>query len=297
MPAEWPDYELIDFGAGRKLERFGERVFDRPAPQATETAKADPGRWNAAHWRFDGDRVGGGAWKAGPAGGGSAEQSTPLRCPLGETPGPDVNGFLLQISPSPAGQVGVFPEQFENWRWIAAQVRRAPQPLRVLNLFGYTGGSTLAAAAAGAQVTHVDASRPAVTQARANAAGSGLGGAPIRWIMEDAARYCQREVRRGARYDAVVLDPPSYGHGPKGEPWRLANDLLPLLADIGTLVDRRPRFLLLTCHTPGVGPAELAAYLSEGIFGGCSQAPRSAPMQLFDNQRRALFSGVAASWP
>lgn len=296
MPAQWPDYELIDFGAGRKLERFGERVFDRPAPQSSETAKANPGVWKAAHWTFAGDRVGGGEWKPGPAAGGAAE-ATPLRCPLEEPTSPSAACFVLQIAPAPAGQVGVFPEQFENWRWIAAQVRRAAQPLRVLNLFGYTGGSTLAAAAAGAQVTHVDASRPAVAQARANAAASGLAEAPVRWIVEDAARYCQREVRRGARYDAVVLDPPSYGHGAKGEPWRLAGDLLPLLADIGKLVDKRPRFVLLTCHTPGVGPAELAAYLSEGIFGGCSQAPRSAAMQLVDSQRRALPSGLAASWP
>src|SRR5690606_31286241 len=142
---------------------------------------------------------------------------------------------------------------------------RPGDPPRVLNLFAYTGGSTLAAAAAGAEVTHVDASKPSVELARQNAERSGLAAAPVRWIVEDALRYCQREVKRGSCYDAVILDPPTYGHGPKGPSskgtsWRLERDL-PLLLDLcATLVDRAPKFFLATCHTPGVGPAELSAY-------------------------------------
>ena len=203
----------------------------------------------------------------------------------------------MTLEPLPSGQVGVFPEQLANWRWIASRVAAHDPPLNVLNLFAYTGGSTLAAVAAGATVVHVDAARSVVNRARQNAAASGLGDEPARWIVEDVMKFCRREVKRGNRYDAIILDPPTYGHGPKGEEWNIRRDLLPLLELCGELTERRPKFLLLSCHSPGIGLAELSAYLSEGIFGSCGQPPRTMELSLVAADGRRLPSGVAARWP
>jgi 23S rRNA (cytosine1962-C5)-methyltransferase len=203
----------------------------------------------------------------------------------------------MELEPLPSGQVGVFPEQATNWRWIAERVAAHGQPFNVLNLFAYTGGSTLAALAAGAAVVHIDAARSVVNRARQNAAASGLGDEPARWIVEDSLKFCRREVKRGNCYDAIVLDPPTYGHGPKGEEWNIKRDLLSLLELCGELTERRPKFVLLTCHSPGIGPAELSAYLSEGIFGACGQPPRTGELFLETPEGRRLPSGVFARWP
>jgi 23S rRNA (cytosine1962-C5)-methyltransferase len=170
--------------------------------------------------------------------------------------------------------------------------------LRVLNLFGYTGGSTLAAAAAaGAEVVHVDAARSVVERARENAALSDFAERPIRWIVEDALKFCRREVKRGNKYDAVILDPPTYGHGPKGEAWKIGEHLLPLVQACGELTAESRAFVLVTCHSPGIGAAELSAYLSEGIFGHCGQPPKSGELYLETADARRLPSGVFARWP
>jgi 23S rRNA (cytosine1962-C5)-methyltransferase len=167
----------------------------------------------------------------------------------------------------------------------------------VLNLFAYTGGSTLAAAAAGAEVTHIDAAKNVVAWARENAKASGLGEAPIRWITEDAAKFVRREVRRGNRYDAVILDPPSYGHGPKGEAWKLSTDLPALLSGCTELMADRKAFFLLTCHTPGFGPAELEALVSDTLFGRCQQGVTTRNLALTTADGRRLPCGTAARWP
>jgi 23S rRNA (cytosine1962-C5)-methyltransferase len=169
--------------------------------------------------------------------------------------------------------------------------------LRVLNLFAYTGGSTLATAAAGAEVVHVDAARGMVERARRNAEQSGLGEKSIRWIVEDATKFARRELKRGNQYDAVILDPPSYGHGPGGEAWKISDGLLPLLKVCGQLTAERRAFVLVTCHTPGIGRAELAAYLAEGIFGSCAQPPAAGELFLQTRDGRRLPSGVFARWP
>ncbi len=286
MPNPWPDYELLDFGDGRKLERFGDCVLDRPCP-AAESAKARPELWKAADARFEGPRAAEGEWS--PA----VEQWSADEWVIKV----DELKFALGLAPLPTGQVGVFPEQFKNWQWISKQIQRADAPLKILNLFAYSGGSTLAAAAAGAEVTHVDAAKSTVSRARANAKLSGLGDAPIRWIVEDAVKFCQRELKRGSRYHGVILDPPSYGHGPKGEPWSIQHDLLPLLELCGELTAERRAFVLCSCHTPGIGPAELSAYLSDGIFGHCGQPPRSGKLSLQTANGRKLPSGVFARWP
>jgi 23S rRNA (cytosine1962-C5)-methyltransferase len=290
-------YELLDFGDGRKLERFGEVVVDRPCPAAEGVKRARPELWREAVGRYGGARASDGTWSPNP------KQWAPADRIYEHCPDDDRATFRLQLEALPSGQVGVFPEQQENWEWIARQVRRAkPQAdegrgFRVLNLFAYTGGSTLAAVAAGAEVVHIDAAQNIVDRARANAELSGLADRPVRWIAEDAMKFCRREVKRGNKYDAVILDPPSFGHGPKGEVWKIENDLLPLLQLCGELTSENRTFVLVTCHSPGIGPAELAAYVSEGIFGHCGQPPATGELSLLAADGRRLPSGVFARWP
>ena len=279
-------YQLLDFGDGRRLERFGPVVLDRPCPAAETIRPAAPGLWSSADARFDRSEDEPGQWT--------------LR---GDPPQPwtIAHGRIsLELKRTDFGHVGLFPEQAENWDWIAGQVGRSPpdaaSPIKVLNLFAYTGGSTLAAAAARARVTHVDAARNIVAWARRNAELSASGDAPIRWIAEDAEKFVQREIRRGNRYDAVVLDPPSYGHGPHGEAWRLAEDLPRLLALCGELTMPRPRFVLLTCHTPGFPPLVLGELLAAGFGRGPSMHVASAPLALVASTGQTLPSGVVARW-
>jgi len=278
MTPLFPDYELLDFGEGRKLERFGDWVLDRPCPGAVGAAKTQA--WGCATACYRGDRAGDGVWSP------VARRWEVADFDLVVGGGLDMT---LQLAPLPSGQVGVFPEQLANWRWIAEQTARAATSLKpkVLNLFAYTGGSTLAAARAGAEVTHVDAAKSVVDRARGNAVASGLAEVPIRWIVEDALKFCQREVKRGNQYDAIILDPPSYGHGPKGQPLNLC----------GELTSERRAFVLCTCHTPSIGPAELSAYLSEGLFGHCGQPPAVGKLVLKTSDGRKLPSGVFARWP
>lgn len=286
----WTDYQLLDFGAGRKLERFESIVFDRPSPQAEGERELGSSEWRAAAAKFVGNKMGEGRWRN--SGAGEPRPPRVLNVPL-----TDAQSFRTTIHTLPTGQVGLFPEQLENWRWIARRVAKVPQPCRVLNLFGYTGASTLAAAIAGAEVTHVDASKPAVSLARENAAASDLADAPIRWIVEDVLKYCRREVKRGSHYHGIILDPPTYGHGPTSQQWRLARDLPVLLDLCRQLTEANRQFVVATCHTPGIGPAELAAYLADGLFGHCGQPAASGRLFLKTESNRRLESGVYARWP
>jgi 23S rRNA (cytosine1962-C5)-methyltransferase len=292
MTASTADYELLDFGDGRKLERISGIVLNRPCPAAEGIAKTLPDLWTKATARFRGPRTGDGSWSPAPRTWVPAEWHFKHD---GSAP------FRLKLEPLPSGQVGVFPEQRENWSWIARQTEKARTILdrapRVLNLFAYAGGSTLAAAAAGAEVVHIDAARNSVERARSNAELSRLTDRSIRWIPEDAMKFCQREVKRGNQYDAVILDPPTYGHGPKGEPWKISEHLLPLLGLCGQLTKEHRAFVLLTCHSPGIGPAELSAYLAEGIFGHCGQPAKSGELFLETADARRLPSGIYARWP
>jgi 23S rRNA (cytosine1962-C5)-methyltransferase len=292
----WPDYELLDFGDGRKLERFSSLIYDRPAPAAAGYEKQRPELWKQITTRYVGDRVAGGRW------------NPPWEeCGFGSHVEPELDmllctvevgrGFKLLARPREVGQVGIFPEQYESWRWIANQIERIGPDAEVLNLFAYSGASTLAAASAGARVTHVDGAKQAIDAASGNARLSRLEEAPIRWIIDDAMKFCRREVKRKRQYDAVILDPPTYGHGPKGEEWLVKRDLLPLLELCGELTERRPKFVLLTCHTPGIGAAELSAYLSDGMFGHCGQPPRTGELSLETSDGRRLPSGIYARWP
>jgi 23S rRNA (cytosine1962-C5)-methyltransferase len=278
------DYELIDFGGGRKLERFGPCLIVRPSPPAgmVEVA-AYAERWHDATAEFQRRSGDEGCWVG--------EERLPKDWTVRH------GSVVFQLRASPRGQVGLFAEQAENWDWITRHVQRFQPPLRVLNLFAYTGGSTLVAAAAGAEVTHIDAARSAVAWARRNAHRSGLQDAQIRWITEDARRFVDREIRRGNGYDAVVLDPPSYGHGPRGQAWRIDRDLVPLLESCAALTRGRLRFFLCTCHTPGFGPAELEACLSDAVFGTCQAGTVARRLFLRSSAGRKLPAGCAVRWP
>lgn len=257
------EYELLDFGNGRKLECFGGRIVDRPAPAAEGVKPSRPELWRGADARFEiaadaKSRVGPqrGKWTSDAA--------------LPESWIVEHGPIKFEAKLTDFGHVGLFPEQAENWDWLAEQVRVAKQqtdvPLRVLNLFAYTGGSTLAAAAAGAEVTHVDAAKNVVAWGRRNAELSGLSAAPIRWIVDDALRFTRREVKRGRQYDAVILDPPSYGHGSGGERWKLDDDLPDLLAECREVIGSSMRFLIVTCHSPEYNPHRLEKCLFEAGF-------------------------------
>jgi 23S rRNA (cytosine1962-C5)-methyltransferase len=240
MMFETDEYELLDFGAGRKLERLGPYVIDRPAPSPVSRRREELWEHSDARYeRLDGQR---GRW--------TFARQIAAAWPI------QLGPMTLALRFADRGQVGVFPEQAPNWDWIAGQVMAAGRPISVLNLFGYTGASTLAAAAAGAEVAHVDSARSVVDWARRNAAASRMEDAPIRWIAEDALTFARRELKRGRRYDAVILDPPAYGHGPKGEPWKLGEHLGELLDACMKLAGRECLFLLLTCHSGELSTAD-----------------------------------------
>jgi 23S rRNA (cytosine1962-C5)-methyltransferase len=276
-------YQLIDFGAGRKLERFGAYVLDRPAPSAAAATRREPQQWETADARFERDDAGG-RWVF-------ARKLAPvwtIRC-----------GYVtFDLKFGRFGQVGLFPEQSSNWHWIAEQVCAAGQPCKVLNLFAYTGASTLAAAAAGASVTHVDAASGVVSWARHNTAASNLSDAPVRWIADDAIKFARRELKRGSRYDAVILDPPSYGHGPGGEVWKLADglgELMELCLKLSA-VDRR--FLLLTCHS---GEFATASGLLKGVLQRTPRVRESGSLEASDLFLHSagggrLHCGAAVRW-
>ncbi len=240
MPDD-PDYALLDLGGAARLERFGPYVIDRPSPGALGERR-DPAAWRAASLRFERER----GW-LGPAAG--AEPWTM-----------EVDGLTVELRRTDAGQVGLFPEHTAMLPWLRENAAGAT----VLHLFAYTGLATLALAAAGAAVTHVDAARPAVAWARRNAELSGLAGRPIRWIVDDAATFVAREARRSRRYAGVVLDPPSYGHGSGGRAWHLEDDLPPLLDALRGVLEP-DAFALLTAHTPGFDGDRLGKLLAAGL--------------------------------
>jgi 23S rRNA (cytosine1962-C5)-methyltransferase len=276
-------YELLDFGAGRKLERFGPYVLDRPSPAAEAAARQLPHLWNQADARFERDGTPSGRWACAR--------------PIGSPWHLSFDSLHLELKLTDSGQVGIFPEQSANWRWIADEVRRVG-PIKVLNLFAYTGASTLAAATAGAEVVHVDASSSAVAWARRNAVALNLKELPIRWMIEDVLKFVRREVSRGNSYDALILDPPAYGHGPRGQSWQLINHLDELLATCLQLCRGQERFLLLTCHSGRLAKA------SELLNYTAAQVPRlaatgklcSGDLCLVSSAGQRLHCGASVWW-
>lgn len=238
------DYELIDAGEGARLERFGHHIVHRKLPAASGEWRS-PGRWADADLRFDRDRGWSGTGLEAARSGWNAR----------------VADLTFELRPTDAGQVGIFPEHAATLPWLRERVDAVPERPTVLNLFGYTGMATLALARAGAAVVHVDAARPTVAWARRNAALDDLADRPIRWLVDDAGAFVAREIRRGRRYDGVVLDPPTYGHGASGKAWRLETDLQPLLDDVRSLLTPTG-WVLLTAHSEAIDADDLGAWLS-----------------------------------
>lgn len=239
---QWKDYEVLDTSNGEKLERWGKYVLVRPDPQIIwNTPRAD-GRWRAYDARYARSSSGGGKW---------SQHHLPDRWQVRYGP------LTFHVKPMNFKHTGVFPEQAVNWDFIMDRICQAGRPIQVLNLFAYTGGATLAAAAAGASVCHVDAAKGMVAWAKENAKASGLEQAPIRWIVDDCAKFVEREIKRGRRYDAIIMDPPSYGRGPSGEIWKLEHDLYPFMELVTGVLSDDPLFVLVNSYTTGLAPSVL----------------------------------------
>ncbi len=247
---QWKDYEIIDCSQGEKLERWGSYLLVRPDPQVIwDTPKTHPG-WKQRNGHYHRSSRGGGEWEFF-----GLPQQWDIR----------YGSFTFHLKPFRFKHTGLFPEQAANWEWFAKKIKNAGRPVKVLNLFAYTGGATLAAAAAGASVTHVDASKGMVSWAKENAASSGLSDAKIRWLVDDCVKFVEREIRRGSRYDAIIMDPPSYGRGPKGEMWKIESSIYPLILRCAELLSDDPLFFLVNAYTTGLQPAVLSYLLNYGL--------------------------------
>ena len=243
---KWQDYELLDCGGGEKLERWDKQFLVRPDPQAIwETPHQNPA-WKRANARYLRSQTGGGHWE---------------KKALPESWKVHYGELTFQVKPMNFKHTGLFPEQAVNWDFVMDKIRNAGRPIRVLNLFAYTGGATVACAKAGASVCHVDAAKGMVAWARENAKLSGLEDAPIRWIIDDCAKFVEREIRRGKTYDAIIMDPPSYGRGPSGEMWKLEDCIYELMQRCTEVLSEKPLFLLLNSYTTGLSPSVMAYLL------------------------------------
>ena len=261
-PADsWRDYELLDATNHNRLERWGQTLLIRPDPQVIWKNDETSPLWAKADAVYYRSAKGGGQW--------NYHKKLPQKWQI------HWNDLTLIVSPTGFKHTGVFPEQAVNWAWYQEKIRQAGRPIRVLNLFGYTGGATLACLAAGASVTHVDASKGMVAWARENTAASELADRPCRWIVDDCAKFVQREIRRGSRYDAVIMDPPSYGRGPSGEVWKLEENLYPFVELVSRVLSDDPLFFIINSYTTGLAPSVMR-YLTETLvakkYGGSTQS-------------------------
>lgn len=256
---QWNDYEVIDCSKGEKLERWGDYLLVRPDPQVIwDTPKKEKG-WRKMNGHYHRSSKGGGEWEFFQL---PKEWTIQYSLPINKK-------LTFHLKPFSFKHTGLFPEQAANWNWfsqlIADAVSKGRQ-VKVLNLFAYTGGTTLAAAAAGASVTHVDASKGMVTWAKENAISSGLKDAPIRWLVDDCVKFVEREIRRGNHYDAIIMDPPSYGRGPKGEIWKIEESVYPLIQLCSQILTDNPLFFLINSYTTGLQPAVLS-YMISTVLG------------------------------
>ena len=252
----WKDYEVIDTSNGEKLERWGDYLLVRPDPQVIWDTKKTHKGWRNMNGHYHRSKKGGGEWEF---------------FDLPEQWQINYKNLTFNLKPFSFKHTGLFPEQATNWDWFSEKIKNAGRPIKVLNLFAYTGGATLAAAAAGANVTHVDASKGMVGWAKENAVSSGLAEAPIRWIVDDCVKFVEREIRRGNKYDIIIMDPPSYGRGPGGEVWKLEEQLHGLIEMCIPILNEDPLFFILNSYTTGLSPSVMAYLLGVLLkpqFGG-----------------------------
>lgn len=252
----WKDYEVLDTSSGEKLERWGKYLLVRPDPQVIwNTPHEHPG-WKKKNGHYHRSSKGGGEWEF---------------INLPDEWSISYKDLTFHLKPFSFKHTGLFPEQAVNWDWFSNLIAHAGRPVKVLNLFAYTGGATVSAAKAGAQVTHVDASKGMVSWAKENAAASGLADAPIRWLVDDCTKFVEREIRRGNHYDGIIMDPPSYGRGPKGEIWKIEENIFPFVELTAKLLSDKPLFFLINSYTTGLQPAVLSYMLNLTVkkqFGG-----------------------------
>jgi 23S rRNA (cytosine1962-C5)-methyltransferase len=253
---QWKDYEVLDTSNGEKLERWGDYALVRPDPQVLWDTPKKLKQWKRPNGHYHRSSKGGGQWEF---------FNLPEKWDI------SYKELKFHLQPFSFKHTGLFPEQAVNWDWFSDKIRKAGRPLKVLNLFAYTGGATLAAAAAGAAVTHVDASKGMVNWAKENAQLSGLREKPIRWLVDDCVKFVEREIRRGNKYDGIIMDPPSYGRGPKGEIWKIEEKIYPFIQLCTKILSDDPVFFLINSYTTGLQPAVLTYMLETEVkakFGG-----------------------------
>ncbi|MDE7250499.1 MAG: class I SAM-dependent methyltransferase [Lachnospiraceae bacterium] len=246
----WKDYEVIDTSKGEKLERWGNYILLRPDPQVIWNTPRKAKEWKKLNGHYHRSSKGGGEWEF---------FDLPTEWSI------HYQDLTFRLKPFSFKHTGLFPEQAVNWDWFREIIQKSGRPVKVLNLFAYTGGATLAAAKAGAAVTHVDASKGMVTWAKENAASSGLADAPIRYLVDDCVKFVEREIRRGNTYDGIIMDPPSYGRGPKGEIWKIEDSIYPFIELASQLLSKEPLFFLINSYTTGLQPAVLSYLLNSVI--------------------------------
>lgn len=281
---EWKDYNLIDSADGEKLEYWGKILLRRPDPQAIWTKKTEPVLWNKTDAWYHRSDKGGGSWQY-------FNKKMPERWQI------KYKDLTFNIKPMGFKHTGLFPEQAVNWDWFSSLIKEAKRPIRVLNLFAYTGGATVAALSAGAEVVHVDASKGMVTWAKENVISSGLSDKSVRYIVDDVKKFVLREARRGREYDGIIMDPPSYGRGPSGEVWKIEDELYPLILDCINILSDNPLFFLINSYTTGISPTILENVLNITMtekYGGFSKADEiGIPMS---SNKMILPCGISGRW-
>ncbi|MCX4267308.1 MAG: class I SAM-dependent methyltransferase [Lachnospiraceae bacterium] len=278
----WKDYTILDTSKGEKLERWGDYLLIRPDPQIIWDTPKILKEWKKPNAHYHRSSKGGGKWEF---------------FHLPEQWSIHYKDLTFHLKPFHFKHTGLFPEQATNWDWFSEKIRQANRPIKVLNLFAYTGGATLAAAKAGAFVTHVDAAKGMVTWAKENAVSSGLEQAPIRWIVDDCLKFVEREIRRENFYDAIIMDPPSYGRGPKGEIWKVEEAIHPLVERCSRLLSEHPLFFLINSYTTGFSPSVLTYLIGTEIvpkFGGKVQSDEIG--LLVQNTNLPLPCGSSGRW-
>jgi len=284
----WNDYEVLDTSAGEKLERWGDYILVRPDPQVIWNTPHKVREWKQKNGHYHRSNKGGGQWEF---------------FDLPEQWEISYGNLKFHLKPFHFKHTGLFPEQAVNWEWSGNLIREAKKKnpgkeIKVLNLFAYTGGATVACADAGAAVTHVDASKGMVTWAKENAAASGLANAPIRYLVDDCVKFVEREIRRGNHYDAIIMDPPSYGRGPKGEIWKIEEKIFPLVQLCTKVLADKPLFFLINSYTTGLQPAVLSYMLNleiKSCFGGTVEADEIG-LPVRGKQGLVLPCGASGRW-
>ena len=278
----WKDYEVLDCSKGEKLERWGDYLLIRPDPQVIWDSPRSHKGWKHPDGHYHRSAKGGGEWEFF-----DLPQQWDIR----------YRDLTFHLKPFSFKHTGLFPEQAANWDWFSQRIRQASRPVKVLNLFAYTGGATVAAAQAGASVTHVDASKGMVGWAKENAKSSGLEHAPIRWIVDDCVKFVEREIRRGNRYDAIIMDPPSYGRGPRGEIWKIEDSIHPFIKLCAKLLSDQPLFFLINSYTTGLAPSVLSYMLSLEICRTCKGYVQSEEIGLpVSGSGLVLPCGASGRW-